>query len=176
MTKHYYYSNYCEGAILPDQVGAPDRCLFDVYKSGSILLVTLHDPTPYELNQFVNGRKTMRLTCIENAMWLTFKFGELQWMEAPYSPHLSTQADMPESLVRACSDFTISLVNTTNGLIKYCRRFCFNAEFSGAFRTAATMLLSQEFDREFYDQLLGFIQNQYSTADIAASAIVECQL
>ena len=118
----------------------------------------------------------IRMTTIDEAIWLTFKFGDLNWMEAPYSPHLTNQAEMPRAITRACSDFMISVVDTTNGEVKFCGRYAFGPEFSGAFRAAASMLYDREFDRVEYDHLLEEVQKHYSTEDIASAAIAECGL
>lgn len=176
MTKIYRYSDFFEGSVIPDQIGAPDRCVFDIHNSGSILLVTLNNPTEYELCQFEDGPRVIRLTRIENAMWLTFCFGELNWMEAPYTPHLTAQAEMPGAIQRACADFMISVVDTVDGMVKYCRRFYFSPEFSNAFCSVATTLYNQDFNREEYDELLNLVQQQYSTEEIARAAMAECRL
>lgn len=75
-----------------------------------------------------------------------------------------------------CADFMISVVDTVDGKVKYCRRFYFNPEFSSSFRTVASLLCNQKFDREQYDELLNLVQQQYSTEEIACAAMAECRL
>ena len=176
MLQHNKCGAFYTGKILPDQIGMQDHNIFDMTDTGSILFMTMLNPTPYELQQMSSRNKLLRITCFQDCLWMTFKFGDLAWNEAPYSPHLSNQAHLPHNLDFSCNNVTVVLVDSSNGEVKYCDRLYFDEKFISAFKTGIMLLLCQEFDSAKYYRMLQRIQSQYSTEQIADNAVIECVL
>ncbi len=173
MSLRNHYTSFSVGQVIPDQIGAPDRNLFDFANDGTILFMTLNNPTPGEIRQIRSGEKHFRITCFPGMLWLTFKFGTLDWAEAPFSPHLCTQADLPRNLNYASNDIHIVLVDSTDGVVKYYERLKFNEALTAALKTGVMLLLAEEFSREEYDMVVKTVQTKYSAEQIAKKAVVE---
>ena len=174
MSLRNHYTSFSVGQTFPDQIGAPDRNLFDFANDGTILFMTLNKPTPAEIRQIRSGEKCFRMTCFPGTLWLTFKFGELDWGEAPFSPHLCTQADLPRNLNDASTYLHIVMVDSSDGVVKYYERLKYNDAFTAALKTGVILLLGEEFSREEYDAVLDAVQAKYSAEQIARKAVVEC--
>lgn len=110
-------TSFALGQCFSDQIGAPDRNLFDFANDGTILFRTINKPTHDEIRQIRSGEKHIRMTCFPGVLWITFKFGNLEWCEAPFSPHLCKQADLPRNLRNASEDIHIVLVDSSDGVV-----------------------------------------------------------
>ncbi len=172
--KIYIYDDFVVGNILPSQVGKPDANIFDLADYGSILLMRLREPTTFEMSQFQSPAKRIRISCLPDTLWMTFKFGEMEWNEAPFSPHLSTQAHLPQAIQTACSNITIAVVDSLDGRVVHCERLKYDDAFSAALKTGVMQLLVQDFNKEEYDLFLDVVKSKYSTRQIAEMAIAEC--
>ena len=174
MSLRKQYTSFNVGQSFPDQIGTPDRNLFDFANDGTILFMTLNKPTLAEIRQIRSGEKRFRMTCFPGVLWMTFKFGTLDWAEAPFSPHLCKQADLPRNLSFASTDVHIVLVDSSDGEVKYYERLEYNDAFTAALRTGVILLLGEEFSPEEYDMTLDAVQAIYSAEQIAQKAVVEC--
>lgn len=172
--KLYFYDDFVVGNTIPGQAGKPDANIFDLADYGSFLFIRLKEPTFFEMSQFQRPAKRIRITCLPNTLWMTFKFGELEWGEAPYSPHLSMQAHLPQTIQAACSSLTIAVVDSLDGRLVYCERLKYDEAFSAALKTGVMQLLLQDFNREEYFLFLDAVKTRYSTREIAEKAIAEC--
>ena len=174
MSLRRYYTSFSVGQVIPDQIGVQDRNLFDFANDGTILFMTVNNPTPAEIRQIRSGEKRFRMTCFPGVLWLTFKFGTLDWAEAPFSPHLCTQTDLLRNLNYASTDIHIVLVDSMDGTVKYYERLDYNEAFTAALKTGVMLLLAEKFSREEYDMVVDMVQAKYSAEQIAQKAVVEC--
>ncbi len=176
--KHVYvYNDFFLGQEFPSQKGQADHSQFDITNPCSILFVTLDKPTNYELEQFASKQKVIRMTQFPGCIWMTFKFGELEWMDAPYSPHLSKQADFPGAIHSGgCSSISLAVVDSSDGKVKYCERLSFSEEFATSLKESVSLLLAQPFNKDRYDYLLEDVQSQLEPTQIAEKSWIECVL
>lgn len=172
-----YFNTDPEGITnYPDQIGQPDHNVFDLCDSYSVLFMVLENPTEHEIAQIKTGTKRIRMTLFEDCMWMAFKFGDLDWNEAPYNPHLSNQAHLPQSLPLSCKNIYIVLVNSSDGAVVFCKRYKYNEEFTQCLEDGILYLLDREFSNKQYFPFLEAVQSQYSTEEIANEANCECYL
>lgn len=70
---------------------------FDIADDGAIMLVFFQGPTAEEMEQFKSG-KIFEIWFVElyDVIIITVKIGNLNWMDAPYTPHLSKNLTMLE--------------------------------------------------------------------------------
>ena len=169
--KMFVYDDDVEGMILPEFMGRQDANQFDLSNYGAHLTLALNCPTRDEIKQISKGDIEIRMTCFPDALWMTFKFGTLEWNEAPFTPHLSKQADLINMLLPACSNLTIRLIDTATGRILYKGNIKSNEAFSAALRVGVTSLLAQEFDKQQYDYLCQYVQTNYRVEQIAGKAL-----
>jgi hypothetical protein len=174
MIKKYIYSDYYVGQIFPEEIGKPDYTKFDITDRGSILFMTMKNPTTYEIQQMSSAKKRMRLSCLADIMWMTFKFGDLEWTEAPYTPHLSKWVHFPQDINTVCKDISFVLIDSTDGIVKYCEHLQYNETFIAALKTGIMLLLAQDFNKDIYDILVDMVKSKYTTKQIAEIAVAEC--
>ena len=107
---------------------------------------------------------------------MTFKFGDLEWMDAPFSPRLSKQAEFPGAINCGCNSISIAVIDSCDGKVKYCGRFTLSEEFATALKENISFLLSQPFDKSKYDFLVNKVQSQYEPRQIAEKSSIKCVL
>lgn len=84
------FVDFTVGKVYKEAIGHPDGVLFDVDDCGILVKVYMSRPTLEELEQFdVDKSFQMKLVELRNIIFPLFKFGNLNWMDAPYCVHLS---------------------------------------------------------------------------------------
>ena len=82
-----------------EAIGHQEGVFFDITDSGIILRIYFCGVTAHEAGQFRSEKPfEMRLAGLRDIIFLLFKFGELNWMDAPYNVHLSlnlTKLELP---------------------------------------------------------------------------------
>lgn len=162
---------YYIGNILPEFIGRSDVVQLDMTDSGAFMIIALSDPTQNELRTFIYAQAEIRLTCFKRGMWFTLKFGQLAWMDAPYTPHLSYELHIPDGLDLACSGLTIMIIDTSDGRILYMGRIDYEDEFAEMVKTSVLAMNSLKFDRDDYDRWLEQMRSIYLPQQIAEKAL-----
>ncbi len=163
---------YAYGDVLPQYIGRYDSIQFDFRKGCSILLIFLPDPTQEELREIKYQPFEARMTCLPDVLWLTFRFGNLGFMDAPFSPHLTNGIQYPTDLDGACDILQIFVIDSATGTVKAIRAISYSEGFSAALRVGCMCLLPQDFNATAYDYLLCSTQQRYSAEEIAKAATV----
>ncbi len=172
----YYDYSYVKGQILANRIGSLDSYVFDLSNTGAYLLITLSNPTLEEIASMSKPGE-IRMTCFHRLVFFTFRFGKLNWADAPYNPHLSTQAsDLRRTLFQSCSHMTVILCNSVNSEIMFSGTVKFNDELSAAMRTAVMLLLSEDFSKDEYERLYMAVQEKYTSTQIAEAAVARCKI
>lgn len=78
--------------ILPP---GPDGVRFDVADSGGSLLIQMVRPTAAEKRAFKSGI-SIRLSVVDQIIFILIRMGTLNWMDAPYYRHFSQSLTRPE--------------------------------------------------------------------------------
>lgn len=79
---------YEVGQVVDKFKNHQEGVLFDVADDGATMIAFFKKPSGNEISQF-QGNFEIRLTELYGIIMMTFKIGHLNWMDAPYSPHLS---------------------------------------------------------------------------------------
>ena len=66
-----------------------DKIVVDMTDSGLALYIVLNSPTKREIKEFRNGNFQIKKCIMGSVIFFLYKFGRLQWMDAPYNVHLS---------------------------------------------------------------------------------------
>lgn len=145
----------------------PEGQQFDINDRRAILLVRWTKPTLKEIEEFGSGHKIeIRLTTVNDNMFLLFKFGNLNWFEAPYSPNL-TYWTGPLQKTNQGNGYTVIIkLCDTNGIIYRLRLISFTTEFSNALRNQIIQQKQLNFNIQKYDAELEAIYRKYSTEDL----------
>ena len=71
-------------------LGHAEGCYFDMADDAAAIMVFMERPSENEKEQMSeNHYVKYAMLPYENVIMMLFKFGRLEWMDAPYTPHLS---------------------------------------------------------------------------------------
>lgn len=156
------------GKIIPEFKNHAEETVFDIDDSGGKLLVFFNNPTQNEIAQFQkNINFEIRSVEIQDVIMMTVKFGSLNWMDAPYTPHLSlglTKAIEP----KAGEGLTlfIMLIDVSTGAIKSLRVIGLSNEFTRNLLQSMRRVKEKEFLPDIYNINRERIFKMYKTTQI----------
>jgi hypothetical protein len=159
---------YKVGQVVPEFIGHNEETKFDVDDGGATMFVFFSNPTEKEKKQFESGaRFEIRFVELHGVIIMTVKIGNLAWMDAPYTPHLTpnlTRLQIPnegEGLA-----LTIILVDTNTGKIEHIRLVGLAEGFSRKLIGTIMEHKMKDFDREEYLKTIQTIFRRYTTNQI----------
>lgn len=169
---------YEVGQVVEEWKGHADGTNFNVDDSGATLLVFFNNPTPEEIEQFKSESPfEIRFVTLKNIMMMNTKIGNLAWMDAPYTPHLSkglskfTMPSAGEGL-----GLMLMLIDARTGEIKTMRLLGLSEKFTRKFFADAMEIKMKEFDEQQYRRSLSDIYRGYSTEKLVKMAVVYCKV
>lgn len=141
---------------------------FDIADDGAVMLVFFQNPTAEEIKQFEAGRNfEISFAELYGVIMITVKIGSLNWMDAPYSPHLSknlTKFQMPNE--NQGLGLTLVLIDAVTGEIKHVRLLGLSEKFTKQLFGIVMEQKIREFDIVEYNNSLNRIYSTYSTNQI----------
>lgn len=138
---------------------------FDITDGGCNLYVFFSNPTGEEIENIKKGNFKTGFYTENNAIFMLFKFGNLAWMDAPYSVHLSKNLtnfqlfDGGQGLA-----LNVYLIDATTGILKAIRLIGLKTRFSIQLIDAVEKQKNMSF--EGYDININSIMTKYSTKDL----------
>lgn len=151
---------------------------FDISDDGAAMIVFFETPTQNEIEQFKSGGKfEIRFIVLNDVMMITTKIGNLNWMDAPYTPHLSknlTKYQIPnegEGL-----GLTLCLVDAITGEIKSIRFMSLSERFTRKLFGCTMEIKMKEFDKKQYLMKLSDIFCKYDTKQIVKMSSEYCKI
>ena len=151
---------------------------FDISDDGAIMLVFFRNPTTSEIDQFKSGKEfEIRFTELYNVIMVTVKIGNLNWMDAPYTPHLSpnlTKFQIPNE--NQGLGLTLILIDAITGEIKHIRLLGLSEKFTRKLFGVAMEQKIKPFNRVEYDETLSRIFSTYQTKQIVKMSKVYCRI
>lgn len=171
-------NKYEVGQIIDNFKYHQEGVQFDISDDGATMIVFFQNPTHEEIAQFKPGRSfEIRFTELYKAIILTVKIGNLNWMDMPYSPHLSknlTKFQIPnkgEGL-----KLTLILVNTDKGKVESIRLLGLSEQFT---KKLFGIIMEQKidgFDITEYSKSLDKIYSTYLTNQIVKLSKEYCRI
>lgn len=160
------------GQVLPQFIGVPEQAFFNIDDNGAILTVIYKNPDDHEIAQFQEKMPfEMREILLGDVIMTMFKIGDLNWIDAPFSPHLSeklTKLDMPNELQGM--NLIIVFVDSSNGEIKSLRLIGMSNNFTKSLYRDIYQMWMKEFDRTKYNSDLQEIYAKYTTKELSKMA------
>jgi hypothetical protein len=167
------YQQFKVGELFnPNKTSYPEGCHFNLDNSGANLILSYNQPTNTELHNFKLGKLKIGIYTHHhkdyNHIFLLFKFGTENWIDTPYSFHLSLQAQ-PDFILNPINDNTtgysliIFLIDSTSGILKTMRLVTIPNVISQELYNQIQLQRVQIFDKLQYDKMLNNIYNKYST-------------
>lgn len=162
------------GKVLNTQLPDKDQCVMNMDSSGLSLLINFDNPTTNEIEQMKAEQPfEIRFVALNDIIYFTIKFGTLQWIDAPYSPHLSNLGAAWEEITddRLGYSLTIILTDARTRIVKNIRFVGLGNTFSKKLYESVKFVSSQTFDIINYDKALRAITYKYTSAQLANMAV-----
>lgn len=163
---------YEKGKIYTEAIGHEECVKFDIADDGAAIVVYFDCPTEEEKSAFRSGSSLdVRHIRLHDTLMLLFKFGNLNWMDAPYTPHLSinlSEITLPnegEGLA-----ITIFLFNTRTGRLEEMRFVSLSEKYTRKLLGDIIEMKSDSFSPEAYYANLNSIYSRFSTKDLLKMA------
>ncbi|MDU6263746.1 MAG: hypothetical protein E6600_04520 [Anaerocolumna aminovalerica] len=169
---------YEVGEIVQGFINHEEGMVFDVTDEGGVLMVFFNRPTDKEIEQFKSGRNLeFRFLKLYNVIMLTAKFGSLNWMDAPYSPHLSKHLSSLE-IPRDNQGISVQifLIDASNGQIKHFRLVGLSEKFSKSLLGTILEEKMNIFDKKQYFANINHIFSVYSTNKLVSMSKDYCKI
>lgn len=169
---------YEVGKTYVEFMGKPEECHLDIDDSGAIFWVTYKTPTPEEIKQFSsNNALEVRYASIYDIIMLQFKFGTLNWMDVPYTPHLSPNLTrIPTVTTGKGLGIMVILADSINGEVKVLRYLSFSEKFTRDLLKEIKYIQEKEFDRNVFNKNLNTIYSRYTTSDLLKISRSYCKI
>lgn len=168
---------YEVGKRYPEFAGQ-DGVQFGIDDGGASLLIRFSDPDPDEIAQFKEGKPfEIKFTTLYGVMMITTKIGNLNWMDAPYSPHLSkgnTKYQMPQD--GQGLGLTIFLADSITGELKSMRLVGLSTRFTQELFKETMSQKMSPFNITEYQNNINRVFQRYSTKDIVKLSNVRCKV
>lgn len=158
--------------IKPEYIGHREGIVFDIMDDCAILRLFYYDPTPMEIMQ-IRHSETFEMKSIElkDALYVLFKIGSLNWMDAPYNIHLSTNWEQKENYKDMEElELLIQMVDCKTGFVRFLRSIDLKGSILTQIKKAIENQLQMPFDRKIYDKNIDECYRKYSTNQMAKMA------
>lgn len=156
----------------PDFKGHQEGVQFDIVDVCAILRVFYYDPTPWE--QFeLQFSEVFEMKAIElkDALYLLFKIGSLNWMDAPFNIHLCKNWDDKDTYKEMEEiDLLIQLVDCRTGTVKLLRSIELKGNIIKQIKKAIERQLQLPFEQKTYDANIAECYKKYSTNQMVKMA------
>lgn len=169
---------YKVGQVVKDFIKHQEGAIYDVDDQGASLIVFFNNPTEEEVKQFKSEQRfEIRFTEIYGIIMMTFRIGILNWMDAPYSPHLSknlTRFVLPNE--EQGLGLTLMLVDATTGEIKSIRLIGLSTNFTKKFFGLLMEQKMKEFNAVEYNNSINRVYSTYPTSKIVKMSDDYCKV
>lgn len=159
---------YEVGQVVDSFKNHSEEVHFDIDDDGATMLVFYQSPTAEEIEQFKSGKNfEIRFTELYGVIMIAVKIGNLNWMDAPYTPHLSqnlTKFQLPNE--DQGLGMALILIDAVSGEIKQIRFLGLSEKFTK--RLFGTLMdhMVKTFDEARYNNSINKIFNTYKTSQI----------
>lgn len=160
------------GKIYPEAIGREEGLQFDLDDAGVLTPLYFDNPQEEEIAQLKSDQPIkMGLIARNHVMIILMKFGSLNWMDAPYNPHLSKNlTHLPTSISDDEGFLTqLSLFDTKTGELKWLRQFSLGPKFSRDLARETKALLDKPFSLAAYSADIAAAYN-FSTKELVKQA------
>jgi len=156
------------GAVLQEFIGHPEAPKFGLSDDGAELMVFFNAPTEKEVRQFASKKPfEIRFVKLKNIFMICVKIGELEWMDMPYSPHLSKQ--FPKLMLpndKQGLGLIVTCLDGKTGIVRAIRLLGLSNKFTRDFFAEILDETQNPFSREEFERNLKTIYSQYSTKQL----------
>lgn len=169
---------YKIGQVIPEFLNHDEMLQFDLADDGAFMLVFFKNPTEDEIEQFQSNQPfEIRLTKMKNIIFLMSKIGNLEWMDAPYNPHLSqnlTKYTLPSEGYGL--GLMLILIDAVTGCVKSLRLLELSEKFTKSLYQEVINESVKDFDYKEYLKSINEIYMEYQTKDLKKLSNSYCKI
>lgn len=162
---------FAVGKIYKDFVNHKEEVRIDMDTSGIIIYIFFDGMTKEESANIGGGsRFEIRFLELEDMLMFSIKCGNLNWMDAPYSPHLGlSRQGIINMIYKDNTGIPLTLigVDSVTGIIKNIRLVGMGTEFSNYLLESAHRLKNKEFNMTSFDHNLQTIYKVFTSEQLA---------
>lgn len=165
--------HYRVGQVIPKFKYASEGVRIDWTDDGIYIIVTCYKPTNHEMHEYSSaGQAQVKLTQVNDVIFFLMKFGDLPWMDAPYSIHLSLATNLssiPDCYIAEKNKgypIRLFLVDTSTGELKRIRLFVLGNHESNKLNKFVQNQLKKPFNWRQYNNTVDLVYATYTTADL----------
>jgi hypothetical protein len=149
---------------------------FDFTEAGAVLELYFNKPTGDEIQDVTRGRFEIGFYERENIVFMLFRFGGWQWMDAPYTVHLSQPFTFEEPKPGTGYGLSIFLIDAATGILKGMRYVGLSTDFSRMFKDAVERQKTMTFDKSLYEYEIKQTYDTFDTKNLVNRADVFCRI
>lgn len=136
---------------------------FDFNQGGGTLYILYDRPKQKEVEEIRKGRLQMGILYKQDIIFLLFKFGNLNWMDAPYSYQLSEPHELSTPEDDTGYSMTVLLIDAATGILKVVRQIGWPTKMSRQFHDYVAQQRNRDFSNHLYNAKLNEIYKNYTT-------------
>ena len=166
------------GDVLERYIGRDEEVRFGLSDTGSDMTVVIDTPTSEEVEQFKAKMPfEIRFVYLKNVIMVCVKIGNHEWMDMPYSPHLSSRLSrltFPND--NQGLNLQLFLIDGKTGTIKSMRLIGLSANFTRDLYAAILEEGQKSFDVDEYEQNINEIYSKYTTKQLLKLCTSYCKI
>ena len=158
---------YRVGQHIPDLASGQDSCMAQ-YIGGTLAFhILINHPNEALLRKadIIHNKIRLSLFTYRDVVTFAIKIGNLNWMDAPYTPHLDQKEDLP-NINSPSNQALLVLIDSSDGQILRLRTFELPAVFARKLSVDIKELHQKPFSIEQHINNVQAIQNLYLPRDI----------
>ncbi len=164
-------TTFSVGTRYPQFATGTDAIRCAVTASGITLTVSLAGISASEEEQFQQGAPfELRFCTVRGVFFWLAKFGDMEWMDAPYNPALGEPVELDLIDDNEGYALTILLFDSDTGELRNVRLIGLGTDFSRAVRREIQGLLAEPLPAPVYDSVLASVMAAYPTRDLVRMA------
>jgi len=145
---------------------------FDFTNSGAELYLMFDRPAKTEIENIKRGNIELAVYPADEVLFMLFKFGSLNWIDVPYSVHLSKDLELQEVEEGKGYALHVTLIDASTGIVEVLRLIGLSTKFSIQLRKLIMSQKEKPFDIKAYNNKINHIYNNYSTKDLVSRTIL----
>ena len=163
---------------IPGRTRWPEAVEYNWYDGGHELRMFYARPSVREIAAVRKGRAEFGLFRTVRAVFLLARFGDMNWMDAPYSYHLLPADRRPDLNVELDPETRflcqILLIDASTGILHVLRGVTFSPEFSRELLDAVRAQAQAGFSTRNYDEEINRVYASNTTDQLVRSAWIRC--
>lgn len=145
---------------------------FDFTQSGPVLFLFFNRPTQKEIESIKTGKFEYGMYVKDEVIFLLFKFQGLEWIDTPYTVHLSKQFEFEEVERGKGFALNIFLIDAATGILEVIRLCGLSTKFSIEFQNAVQNQCNTSFDKITYEKKINMVYGNYATSDLVQRSTI----